>query len=65
MSGWWLTTDRYDGNAKSLRTEHLYHVTAARQDLSRYLALPYGFRFDLSKGESVWFEESVANQSGV
>lgn len=62
MSGWWLTTDRYDGNSKSLRTEHLYHVTAARQELSRYLALPYGFRFDLSKGEDVWFEESVANQ---
>lgn len=62
MSGWWFTTDRYDGNMKSLRTEHLYHVTAARPDLARYVALPYGFRFDLSKGEDVWFEEKIASQ---
>lgn len=62
MSGWWITTDRYDGNVKSLRTEHLHHVRGARADLARYIALPYGFRFDLSSGEDVWFDEMVAGQ---
>ena len=62
MSGWWITTDRYDGNINTLKNEHLYHVTAARPDLARYIALPYGFRFDLSQGEDVWFDKDVANQ---
>lgn len=62
MSGWWLTTDRYDGNVKSLRVEHLYHVTAARPELARYLALPYGFRFALTDREYVWFDEGVADE---
>ena len=62
MSGWWITTDRYDGNVHSLRTEHLYHVTAARPELARYLALPHGFRVDLRNGERVWFDQEVAKQ---
>ncbi len=63
MSGWWLTTDRYNGDIKSLRREHLYHVTAARPDLARYVALPYGFRFDLAHEEDIWFDKDVAGQS--
>lgn len=59
MSGWWVTTDRYDGNVSSLRNEHLYHLTARRPELSRYIALPEGFRFDLAHGEDVWFDEKV------
>jgi hypothetical protein len=59
MSGWWLTTSRFDGNTKSLETTHAYHVTAARPDLAHLIALPYGFRFDLSQ-EDVWFDEKVA-----
>jgi hypothetical protein len=59
MSGWWITTDLYDGNIKSLRHEHTYHVTAARPDLAQYLALPDGFRFNLSVAEVVWFDEKV------
>lgn len=62
MSGWWITTDRYDGNLGSLKNEHLYHLTAARPELARYLALPYGFRFDLSKSEDIWFDADVANE---
>ena len=62
MSGWWITSDRYDGDIRSLKHEHLYHVTAARPELVQYLALPYGFRFDLSQREDVWFEESVAKE---
>lgn len=63
MSGWWITTDRYDGDLASLRREHLYHLTAARPDLARYIALPYGFRFDTANGEDVWFDQAVATQS--
>jgi hypothetical protein len=59
MSGWWITTDHYDGNIKSLRHEHTYHVTAARPDLARYLALPNGFRFNFAVAEEVWFDEKV------
>lgn len=65
MSGWWLTTDRYDGNIKSLEIVHLYHVTATRPDLVRYLALPYGFRFRTSQAgpADVWFDEKVARSA--
>jgi hypothetical protein len=59
MSGWWITTDRYDGNVTSLKQEHLYHVTARRPDLAPYIALPYGFRFDFAAREDVWFDEGV------
>lgn len=61
MSGWWITTDQYDGNTKSLKHEHTYHVTAARPELAKYLALSEGFRFDLSTREDVWRDEKVAN----
>ena len=60
MSGWWITTDRYDGDIRSLTQQHHYHVTAARPDLGRYIALPSGFRFDQADGEDVWFDEEVA-----
>ena len=62
MSGWWITTDRYDGDIRSLTQEHLYHLTAARPDLARYLALPFGFRLDQAKDEAVWFDEEVARE---
>ena len=61
MSGWWITTDQYDGNIESLKHEHTHHVTAARPELAKYLALPEGFRFDLSIKEDVWRDEKVAN----
>ncbi|MBV8206703.1 MAG: hypothetical protein JO041_07915 [Acidobacteria bacterium] len=60
MSGWWITTDQYDGNVKSLQREHTYHLTAARPELAKYLALPHGFRFDLSTGDDVWKDDRVA-----
>jgi hypothetical protein len=61
MSGWWLTTSRYDGNPDSLKTIHACHVMNARPELAHLMALPYGFRFDLSHGEDIWFDESVAS----
>ena len=60
MSGWWITTDQYDGDINSLKREHTSHVTAARPDLAKYLALPTGFRFDLSGREDVWLDEKVS-----
>ena len=53
MSGWWITTDRYDGGIESLTLEHLYHLTAARPDLARNVALPFGFRFGQANGEAL------------
>jgi hypothetical protein len=51
MSGWWITTDRYDGNVDTLKTLHAHHVTAKRPDLAEFLALDYGFRFYSDNGE--------------
>jgi hypothetical protein len=60
MSGWWITTDQYNGDIKTLKHQHTYHVTAARPELAKYLALPDGFRFNLSGIEDVWLDEKVA-----
>lgn len=63
MSGWWISTDRYDGDVKSLRTVHLYHLTAARPELARYLALPDGFRFSTEgAAEDVWFDPEALRE---
>ena len=59
MSGWWITTDLYNGDVSTLKHEHTYHVTAARPDLAKFLALPVGFRYDLSTHEDVWFDQGV------
>lgn len=59
MSGWWITTDRYDGNVESLRTVHAHHLSALRPDLAKFLALPHGYRFFSPTGET-WFDEKVA-----
>jgi hypothetical protein len=63
MSGWWITTDAYNGDVSTLRREHTYHITAARPEVAAYLALPYGFRFNLGPSYAdAWFEERVAAQ---
>jgi len=62
MSGWWMVTDRYNGKIDSLRTEHLVHLTFVRPDLSKYIALSEGFRFDLTTQEDVWFDEAVLRE---
>ncbi len=59
MSGWWISTDRYDGDPDTLRREHAYHVTARRPDLARFLALPFGFRFT---GADAWLDPEVAGR---
>lgn len=60
MSGWWLTTDRYDGDIKSLKTVHVRHICELRPDLSKFLGLPFGYRFFSGDGQT-WFDEKVAN----
>lgn len=59
MSGWWLTTDRYTGDVKTLETVHAYHVSANRPDLAKFLALPPGYRF-FSAQDNTWFDKAVA-----
>lgn len=66
MSGWWLTTEKYNGDVSTLRTEHFYHILEKRPDLVRYMALPYGFRFFQEgykqNNEDVWFDEKVVEK---
>jgi len=59
MSGWWITTDLYNGDVSTLKHEHTYHVTAKRPDLAKFMALPRGFRYDLATHEDVWFDEKT------
>jgi hypothetical protein len=61
MSGWWITTDQYNGDIKTLKTIHLYHLTSVRSDLARYIALPSGFRFNLESGERIWFDQNLSS----
>ncbi|WP_431612372.1 immunity protein Imm33 domain-containing protein [Chryseobacterium sp. 'Rf worker isolate 10'] len=49
-SGWYLITDDYDDNIKSLKMVHFYHVAFARPDILKYLAIPFGYRFIMKEG---------------
>lgn len=56
MSGWWFLSPNYDGDVQKLKVIHLYHVTAGRDDIAPFLALPFGYRFD---GGRVWFDPEI------
>lgn len=58
MSGWWVTTDRYDGDTKSLLTVHIQHLAVNRPDLVKYLGLPFGYRFH-GPSDDVWLDEKI------
>lgn len=63
MSGWWLTTDDYSGDVKSLLTVHFQHIKEKRPEVAIYMALPYGYRFQLGgEEERVWFDERVSKE---
>ncbi|PRA94539.1 hypothetical protein CQ046_22395 [Chryseobacterium sp. MYb7] len=49
-SGWYLITDDYNDNIKSLKMVHFYHVAFARPDVLKYLAIPFGHRFIMEEG---------------
>jgi hypothetical protein len=60
MTGWWVTTDLYDGDTDSLMKVHFFHVAFKRPDLMRYFALPFGFRFYINESENeIWFDENA------
>lgn len=58
MSGWYITTDRYDGDINSLKVVHANHVSARRPDLAQFFGLPCGYRFD-SADNVAWFDKKV------
>lgn len=58
MSGWWLTTDRYNGDINTLKTVHAHHVSEKRPDLVKYFGLPFGYRF-FAREDDVWFDSKV------
>lgn len=58
MSGWWITTDLYDGNTKSLKIVHLQHFAIKRPDLVKYIALPFKYRFHQAT-EAAWYDEKI------
>lgn len=60
MSGWWLTTDRYNGDTDTLITVHFHHIYSKRPDIAIYMALPFGYRFLLGgDDEYVWYDEAI------
>lgn len=64
MSGWWLTTDVYDGTNSTMRNEHTYHLAATRDDVVEFLALPAGFCFYVSEErKTVWFDDRILDES--
>ncbi len=58
-SGWVILTDRFSGDMKEVKSEHLYHLTVRRPELVRYLGLEVGWHIDLRDGERIWFEQPV------
>lgn len=65
MSGWLIVTAAWDQNVRSIQNHHTYHLTAKRPDLAKFIALPVGYRFDLTIGEKVWLDEEVQQQEPV
>ena len=59
-SGWVFLSDRWSGDVKELKNEHLYHLPLWRPELVRYLGLAAGWRVDLRDGERIWFEQPDA-----
>ena len=64
ISGWYLTTERYNGHHTSLRVEHVAHLVNARPDIAQLLALPPVYRFSVGPRTEVWFDPAVAAQEG-
>ncbi|MEJ5049765.1 hypothetical protein WH221_07980 [Chryseobacterium culicis] len=50
-SGWYLITDDYNNDIKSLKMVHFYHIAFARPDILKYLAIPLGYRFLMKEGK--------------
>ncbi|MCF6404402.1 hypothetical protein L3C95_16005 [Chitinophaga filiformis] len=55
MSGWYVTSDSYDGNIANLKVIDLFSFLPKRKDLIQFLALPPGYEFQIREGKyDVW-----------
>ena len=63
MTGWWLTSESFNGDVLTLEIIHYYHLAFKRPDILKYLALPFGFRFHLSTQTNIWFDQEVAKEA--
>lgn len=60
IPGWYIFTDRYNGDVRQMKVEHLWHVTKSRPEIVPYLALPVGYRFRIASGQvHVWFDSEA------
>ncbi len=60
MSGWYLTSNSYNGDIKTLSIDYLFFVLKSRPELARFLALPSGYRFFKDEiGDDVWYDEDI------
>jgi hypothetical protein len=58
MSGWYITSYKYNGNINELKVLKVFELIRERKDILRYLALPVGFVFEIgSETSKVWFEK--------
>lgn len=58
MTGWYLTSNSYNGDISTLSVDHLYHLIKTRPEIVKFLALPPGYRFfHDSLGAEVWKDE--------
>jgi hypothetical protein len=43
---------------------HFYHIEEKRPEIAIYMALPFGYRFQLGgNDENIWFDESVSREA--
>lgn len=56
MSGWYLTTPKYDGNIANMMVVALQEFVVKRKDLIQFLALPYGYVFEITADDmcQIW-----------
>ena len=60
MTGWYLTSNSFNGDINTLQVDHLYHIINARKDLVKFLALPAGYRFFVNQDKyKVWYDNEV------
>ena len=64
-SGWYLITDDYNDDIKSLKMVHFYHVAFARPDILQYLAIPFGYRFIIKTEMLKYVEMRKSNAQHV
>ena len=60
MTGWYLTSNEFNGDVNTLIVDHLFHLLKVRPDIAKYLALPAGYRFFKDElGDKIWFDEDI------